>query len=166
MIASNNKLSLKNKAKLSYKSEKDLLYQIINNENHLCILQKLIHEILKLIYIFIHHDFDRFLQNLIRLFIYKKIKLLKQFINYCSQCKFNHSKWHQSYDFLQSILLSSISFHMITLNFIVDLLKEIYNVILTIIDKFIKKKTLISKLFTWNVKDWTTILLNKLIIND
>ena len=153
MIINNNKLLLKNRAKLSYKSEKNLLYQIINNKNHLCISWKLVHKILKLTHIFIHHSFDRFLQNLVRLFIYKEIKFFKQFIDHCSQCKLNHSKWHQSYDFLQSILFSSISFHMITLNFIVSLSKEIYDVILTIIDKFIKRKTLISELFTWDTKD-------------
>ena len=37
IIINNDKLSLKNKVKLSYKSEKDLLYQIINNENCFCI---------------------------------------------------------------------------------------------------------------------------------
>ena len=34
VITNNDKLSFENKAKLSYKSEKNLLYQIINNENH------------------------------------------------------------------------------------------------------------------------------------
>src|SRR5204863_9198875 len=92
MITSNNKLSLKNRAKFSYKSEKNLLYQTINNKNCLCISQKLIHKILKLMHSFIHHDFDRFLQNLVRLFIYKEIKLLKQFIDHCLQCKLNCSK--------------------------------------------------------------------------
>ena len=118
MITNNNKLSLKNRIKLSYKLEKNLLYQTINNENHLCISHNLIHEILKLMHSSIHHSFDRFLQNLAELFIYKKIKLLKQFINHCLQCKLNCSRWHQSYDFLQSILSSSISFHTITLDFI------------------------------------------------
>src|SRR5438876_1232178 len=88
----NDKLSSENRIKLSYKLEKNLLYQIINNENYFCILQKLIHEILKLTYIFIHYDFDRFLQNLVRLFIYKEIKFLKQFIYYCLQYKLNHSR--------------------------------------------------------------------------
>src|SRR5436190_14425640 len=142
MIINNDKLSLKNKAKLSYKSEKDLLYQTINNKNCLCILYNLIHEILKLMHNFIYYDFDRFLQNLIRLFIYKEVKLLKQFINHCLQCKLNCSRQHQSYDFLQSILFSLISFHIITLNFIVDLSKKIYDIILMIVDKFIKRKTL------------------------
>ena len=92
MIANNDKLSSENRVKLSYKSEKNLLYQIINNKNHLCISCNLIHEILKLIHNSIYHDFDRFLQNLIRLFIYKEVKLLKQFINHCSQCKLNYSR--------------------------------------------------------------------------
>ena len=92
IIINNNKLSLKNRTKLSYKSEKSLLYQTIDNKNHLCISHDLIHEILKLTHNFIHHDFDRFLQNLTELFIYKKVKLLKQFIDYCSQCKFNYSR--------------------------------------------------------------------------
>src|SRR6266480_4354796 len=145
MIANNNKLSSKNRAKLSYKLEKNLLYQTINNKNHLCISCNLIHEILKLAHSFIYHDFDRFLQNLVRLFIYKEVKLFKQFIDHCLQCKFNCSRQHQSYDFLQFILFSLISFHMITLNFIVDLLKKIYDIILIIINKFIKRRTLISE---------------------
>src|SRR5436190_20978009 len=92
MIINNNKLSSKNRAKLSYKSEKDLLYQTTDNENHFCISHNLIHEILKLTHSFIHHDFDKFLQNLAELFIYKKVKLLKQFIDYCLQYKLNCSK--------------------------------------------------------------------------
>ena len=77
MIANNDKLSSKNRTKLSYKSEKDLLYQITDNKNCLCISCDLIHEILKLMHNFIHHSFDRFLQNLAELFIYKEIKFLK-----------------------------------------------------------------------------------------
>ena len=73
---------------------------------------------------------------------------------------------HQSYDFLQSILSSSISFHTIILNFIIDLSKEIYDTILTIVNKFIKRKILIFRLFTWDTEDWATVLLNKLVIND
>ena len=92
MIINNNKLTSENRAKLSYKSEKILLYQIINNKNCFCISHDLIHEILKLMHNFIHHDFDKFLQNLVKLFIYKKIKLLKQFINHCLQYKLNYSK--------------------------------------------------------------------------
>ena len=92
MIANNNKLSSENRAKLSYKSEKILLYQITDNENWFCISCNLIHKILKLIHSFIHYSFDRFLQNLVRLFIYKKVKFLKQFIDYCSQCKLNCSR--------------------------------------------------------------------------
>ena len=92
VIANNNKLSSENRAKLSYKSEKNLLYQTIDNENCLCISHNLIHEILKLIHNFIHYNFNKFLQNLAELFIYKEIKLLKQFIDHCLQCKFNHSK--------------------------------------------------------------------------
>ena len=148
MITNNDKLSSENRTKLSYKSEKNLLYQTINNKNCFYISHNLIYKILKLIHNSIHHSFDRFLQNLIKLFIYKKVKLLKQFINHCSQCKLNYSKQHQLYDFLQFILFSSISFHTITLNFIVSLSKEIYNVILTIVNKFIKRKTLILRLFT------------------
>src|SRR5437868_1802897 len=100
MIANNDKLLLKNRTKLSYKLEKNLLYQITDNRNHLCISYNLIHKILKLTHNSIHHDFDRFLQNLAELFIYKKVKLFKQFIDHCLQCKFNYSRQHQSYDFL------------------------------------------------------------------
>src|SRR5437762_733408 len=71
VIINNNKLLSENKTKLSYKSEKNLLYQTTDNKNCLCISHNLIHEILKLMHNFIHHSFDRFLQNLIRLFIYK-----------------------------------------------------------------------------------------------
>ena len=67
---------------------------------------------------------------------------------------------------MQSILFLLIPFHMITLNFIVDLSKEIYDTILTVVNKFIKRKILIFRLFTWDTEDWATVLLNKLVIND
>ena len=57
-------------------------------------------------------------------------------------------KKHHLYDFLQLIFILMIFFHTLILNFILVLSDSEFNVILTVVDKFTKRITLISEKIT------------------
>ena len=59
-----------------------------------------------------------------------------------------------------------ISFHILTLNFILVLSNDEFNAILTVVDKFIKRITLISEKITWIAEQWTEKLFKHLVIVD
>ena len=146
---------------------KNLIWQIKNNDKwHFCILWDVVLKILKLVYDFIYYDFDWLLACLNRFFIYKSIHLFKQYINHCSECNINHSKKYCLYDFLQLIFTSAISFHTLILNFILALSDSEFNVILTVVDKFIKKIILIPEKITWTAEQWAEKLFECLVIAD
>ena len=123
-------------------------------------------KILKLAHDFIYYDFNQLLACFNEFFIYKNIYFLKQYINYCLECNVNHLKKHCSYSFLQLIFTSAIFFHILILNFILVLSDNEYNVILTVVDKFAKKITLISEKITWTAEQWAEKLFECLIIAD
>ena len=137
-----------------------------DDEQQLCISQNLISDLLKLVHNFIHYSFDWFLCHLNELFIYKIIKQLKQYIDHCSDCQINYSRQHCFYESLQSILFSSISFHIITMNFILKLSKNKFNMLMIVVNKFIKHIIFISGKSTWNTETWAIHLLNCFIITD
>ena len=71
---------------------------------------------------------------------------MKKHIQQCEQCQKNKSKWHKSYEKLQSLKAANESWQSIIVNFIVKLSKfkksitEFeYNSIMIVIDKFMKK---------------------------
>lgn len=71
---------------------------------------------------------------------------LKNYLTHCSTCDINQIKKHHFYDVLCFIISSIISFYTITINFIVNLSKQKkYNMILSVIDKFLKQVTLLSE---------------------
>ena len=137
-----------------------------DSEWQLCISQNLTSDLLKLAHDLIHYSFDWFLYYLNELFIYKIVKQLKQYIDHCSDYQINCSRWHCFYESLQFILSSSIFFYIITMNFILKLSKNEFNILMIIMNKFIKCITLIFSKSTWNTETWTIHLLNHFIIAD
>ena len=76
---------------------------------------------------------------------------------------------HRSYEFLQLIFTSSISFHIITIDFVLvlSLFKlEEFNCLMSITCKYFKKMLLISKKTTHIVVQWSRFLFDKLNIVD
>ena len=114
-----------------------------DSEQQLCISQNLTSDLLKLVHNFIYYNFNQSLCYLNELFIYKIVKQLKQYIDHCLDCQINYSRQHCFYELLQSILSSSIFFHIITMNFIMRLSKDEFNMLMIIMNKFIKCVTLI-----------------------
>lgn len=96
------------------------------------------------------------------------IKHLKAYLKHCSVCKVNQTRRHKLYENLQSILSFSISFHTLTIDFVL-ILSEIYNkmnIFMSITCKFFKRITIISEIDTWNASKWAKALLQRLNIAD
>src|SRR5436190_24134698 len=94
-----------------------------------------------------HASFHQIYNNIIvDLYIQNLSQCLKQYITHCLKCLHYQTVRHASYKALQSIVEFSISFHVITADFILELSKisTDLNTIITIICKFFKKMKFIS----------------------
>ena len=81
---------------------------------------------------------------------------MSQYIIHYSQYQHYQIVWHQSYKILQFIIKSLISFHTVTADFIVELLKtkNKFDVIMIIICKFLKKIEFILDKEIWITAQW------------
>jgi hypothetical protein len=91
------------------------------------------------------------------------IKTLRFYIRNCSQCLQIQIRRHRSWESLQLIHSSSISFHTITMNFVLELfkIKEKIDCVLSMTDKFTKRIMLISEKFTYTTENWAVQLLEE-----
>ena len=80
-------------------------------------------------------------------------KHLRIYISYYSKCGFNQTKRYKSYDNIIFINKSEIPFHIIVMNFIITLfiIKEGFDNLFTIIDKFSKRILFIFERVIYNV---------------
>jgi hypothetical protein len=150
---------------IEFERRNNLIYHLnrATDKVRLCISRSLIKKIFCMTHDNLAHvDFHRVYVAISKtLYIRRLFHYLRQYINYCSQCLLNQIKRHKSYDSLILIFSSKISFHIITMNFVLILSsseRDKYDTVLTITNKFFKKKLLISKLNTWNAKQWDTEL--------
>lgn len=83
------------------------------------------------------------------------IKTLRAYVRNCSQCLQIQIRRHRSWDSLQSIHSSSVSFHTIAMDFVLGLLKikDGVDCVLSVTNKFIKRIMLISGKFTYTAED-------------
>ena len=133
----------------------------------LCISKSLVKDILHIAHDVNHIDFDRTYLNVISFYYIKSLfTKINQYLKHCSKCVVNQTKRHKSYDSLQSIFSSSISFHTITIDFVLVMSSfhiDINNVMTTIC-KFFKRATIISDRDTWTAFQWAVTLLHRLNI--
>ena len=137
------------KTKIQFKHRNDLIYYIIENDRkRLCVFNFMKQKIFIMIHDFIHHDdFHRIYDKIASsIYIRHLFKHFRIYIAHYSNCQFNQIKRYFIYDELTPMIISAISFHIITINFIITLskIKKEYNMLLTIICKFIKRILLIS----------------------
>ena len=129
-------------------------------ENHafesrkFCISQSLIVDIFDTIHDVVndHFEFQKCYERFTSFYFIRE--LFKQFRNYfrhCSNCQIHQTRRHKSYDFLQSILTSSIFFHILIINFIFDLSKfrDDYDIDMFVTCKFFKRNTCVFDKFIW-----------------
>ena len=149
-------INIKTDTVLSFVKNDELIYRR-NNHNmsfisqRLCISASLVQSILKTAHDFNHSEFDRTYQNVVSCYYIKSlITHVKRYIKHCLKCVTNQIKKHKSYDFLQSILFSSISFYTIIIDFVFAI-SRFYtdmNNIMTITCKFFKRIVIISEINT------------------
>ena len=87
----------------------------------------------------IHRNYNRII-NIV--FIFKLSEKLRRYIKHCFNCQLSQTIRHKSYDELMFVKSSSHFFHIIIINFIVDLFDEL-NVILTVTNKFFRRVLII-----------------------
>ena len=82
------------------------------------------------------------------------IKLLCAFIRYCCQCLALQTRWHASYDLLQTIESYFVPFFTLTIDFVLALpsSKEKYNALMSMTCKFSKQAILIKDADSWSAE--------------
>jgi hypothetical protein len=150
---------------IEFERRDDLIYHLdrITSKTRSCISKSFIKEIFAMIHDKIFHaEFHRVYVTISETFYVRRLShYLRKYIAYCSQCLLNQTKRHKSYDAFNSISILKISFHTITMNFVLTLSsfnRMKYDIMLIVTNKFFKTKLLISDRNNWNAKNWTATL--------
>ena len=149
----------------------DLLYHIdrLIELRRLCIFDSCVKDVMKIVHDNDHSEFVKCFEMISQAwYIRKLIKALKNYIKHCSKCLVLQTRRHKPWKSLQSIDTSCVSFHTITLDFILtmSLSIELYNVIMSITNKFTKRITLMSEKDIYKAKNWAMTLIERLEIVD
>jgi hypothetical protein len=154
---------------IEFERKNDLIYHLnrVTSKTRLCIFKFLIKEIFQMRHDDLAHvDFHRAYAAISKtLYIRRLFHHLRQYIDYCSECMLNQIKRHKLYDALNLISSSKISFHTITMNFVLTLSqsrREKFDTMLIITNMFFKRKLLISDVNIWKTKTWALKLLRYL----
>ena len=161
-----------NAVKLPFYQKNDLIFRSDQNikshdyqSRRLCISHSIIKNILNIAHNEdIHSEYARCYKTVsFNYYIRDLTKYLKNYLKHCSKCQVFQTKRHKSYDSLQPILISSISFYIIIIDFVLtlSLTTKNWNCLMSIICKFIKRILLILNKTIWTAIDWDHALLNK-----
>ena len=107
-----------------------------------------------------HANFHWIYNNIIAdLYIQNLSWCLKQYITHCLKYLHYQMMRHMSYEVLQSIVESSISFHTVMIDFILKLSKisSDLDAVMIIICKFFKKMKFIFNTELWTAAEWVKI---------
>ncbi len=163
LISSSLKNSVSNRS-----NNKNLIYHVNRSieEKRLCISSDCVQNILVIAHDQDqeHSEFDACFEIISRSWYIRELtKAFKAYIKHCSQCLQIQIRRHKSWRNLQLIHSSSISFHILIMNFVLSLskIKDEIDCVLSIIDKFTKRVMLISEKFTYTVKNWAIHLLKE-----
>ena len=140
------------KTKIDFELHNELIYHKENRR--LCIFVSIEKDIFNLTHDKNQHSsatrcFHRIRESI---FIFRLSKKLKTYIDHYFQCQLNQTKRHKFYEELMFIIFSSISFHTVVMNFIMTISNN-FDILLIIICKFSKRITIISRKFTYFVKN-------------
>ena len=169
--------SVKNNTQLSFEMIDDFVYRKKISDDassfvfkRMCVSISMINDILTMV----HNDekhfgFERIYERIVCFwYIRELISHLKRFLKNYSECNVNRTRRHKPFDSLQSILFSSISFHILTIDFVLALSESHtnLNVFMSITCKFSKRIIAISEKNIWKIFDWATIMLERLNLTD
>ena len=119
----------------------------------LCIFSSTIQQILEIVHNDNHSKFARCYEKIFSIYYIRDLsRYLRNFLKYCSKCQIYQTRRHKFYDFLQSILISSIFFRTITIDFVLTLLKSFsknFDSFMSINCKYSKRIFLILEKIIW-----------------
>ena len=133
-------------------SSNDLIYYIDFEYRWLYISSVMKKKVFKLIYddnayTSIHKCYNRLVRTL---FISRLLRKIRRYIKHCLNCQLTQIKQYRLYEKLIFIVSSLYFFHIIIMNFILTLFKNL-NIVLTIIDKFSRRIIFIIDKFIYNI---------------
>ena len=149
----------------------DLIYHTdkLTKLRRLCIFESCIEEVMKITHDNDHSKFVRCFEIIAQTWYIRNLtKTLRQYIKHCSKCFVLQIRRHKSWKKFQSIDSSCIFFHTLTLDFILtmSISIDLFNVVLSVTNKFIKRIILISEKDTFKVKKWVIVLFERLEMTD
>jgi hypothetical protein len=161
--------SIKSSLKISvsnHSNNKNLIYHVNKSteEKRLCISSACVSDILAIAHEQDHSEFGVCFEIISRSWYIRELtKALRSYIKHCSQCLQIQIRRHKSWKNLQFIHSSSVSFHIIIMNFVLSLskIKNEIDCVLSIIDKFTKRVMLISEKFIYTAENWAIHLLEE-----
>lgn len=161
-----NKKNSSTKTGIDFVIKENLIYHVKDNLR-LCISESCEKTIFELAHDQNNHaDHHRTYHRLVEsVFMSRMSKKVRQYINHCSSCELNQTKRHAIYEKLVFITLSTISFRIIAMNFIVTLSKQ-FDSILTITDKAFKRVSVIFDKITWSASIWANALLDRFLVSN
>ena len=167
-----------NVAKLSFcRRENDLIFRSddftiddhVYESRRFCISHPVVSDILRLTHDDEHANYVKCFEEMFASYYIRDLsRYLRDYLKHCSKCQMYQIKKHASYDSLQFILISSISFHTIIIDFILTLSvsRDELNITMSVICKFTKRLTLVVDKKTWSVAEWRIALIDRLDIVD
>lgn len=106
-----------------------------------------------------HCEFHRaYVRIFDSLYIKHLAKRLHRYIKYCKKCQKGQIVRHASYEELNSIRTLALSFHTVTLDFIISLptTSDDLNAVLITTDKFSKRINLLPNKIIWSALEWAS----------
>ena len=149
-----------------FEIDDELIYHI-DERRHLCISAACEQKVFRMTHDENQHSGrHRCYQRIVdTLYVFRLSRKLRLYIEHCSSCQLNQIKRHRLYEKLISIFSSSKSFHIIIMNFVVEL-SDIYDALLTVIDKFFRRVLTVRNKTIYDVVEWAHLLLKRLLIVD
>ena len=116
-----------------------------------------------------HVEFDRTYERITNVWYIRELsKQLIDYLKHCFKCQVNRIRRHKFYDSLQSILSSFISFHILTIDFVLVLstFHTDMNNVMTITNKFNKRVIIVFDKNTWIAATWVKAFFNTFDLTD
>ena len=154
---------------LQTSNDKRLIYHVnrMTRERRLCISSNCVKKIFDIAHEKSHSKFNICFEIIARFWYIRDLtRQLRDYIRHCSDCLIMQIRRHKSWEDLQSIDSSSVSFHTIILNFILtlSLTSQGLDCILFVTNKFFKRIILLSEKINYTAVNWAKVLLERLQI--
>ena len=141
---------------LIFRSDGFIIGDHVYESRRLCISHFVVPDILRLAHDDGHADYAKCFEEVFASYYIRGLsRYLRDYLKHCSECQMYQIRRHASYGSLQPILISPISFHTITIDFILALSvsRDGLDITMSVICKFTKRFTFIADKKTWFVAE-------------